>query len=180
MACNCTTYTCLDVIQQFNNCPEFLTLRLLAPATGTYSWQYEFNGMWRGGTIDTTISENIVLPYVFNERYVHTIKFYDTDGTLLNDTCYKLDTSQIAGTYTTPTVGESNYMNVTITSGMLSVDGDNQVVTIDAIGGRTIVFIADGNQLYNFASFTQDGNSFTMTNGTTFISDQKITLQLSS
>ena len=177
MACNCLTYTCLDVIQQYNNCPEFLTLRLVAPATGTYSWQYEFNGMWKGGTIDTTISENIVLPYVFNERYVHTIKFYDTDGTLLNDTCYKLDTSQIAGTYTTPVVGESNYLNVTITAGMLSLnDEQQQVVTIEAIDGRTIIFVADGNQLYNVASFTQDGNAFTLINGAVFYVGQVITL----
>lgn len=177
MACNCGTYACLDVIQQFNNCPEFLTIDLEADETGTWQWKYEFAGRWFGGTIDVTSGEDIVLPWVFNEQYIHLIEFYKVDGTLFNDTCYKLDTSKVAGTYTTPTTSESNYLNVTLTAGMLSMDGDGQqVVTIPAIAGRTIIFVADGNQLYNNGSFTQSGNSFTYTNGTENYAGQKITL----
>lgn len=177
MACDCTTYECLDFVRQYTNCPEFLTVKLEAAATTTYSWEYEFNGDWKGGTIDVTTGENIVLPWVFNEHYIHLIKFYDENGDLLNDTCYKLDTSKIPGTYTTPSSQVDNYLNVTLTAGMLSIDDEGrQIITIPAIAQRTIIFVADGNQLYNVASFTQDGNAFTMTNGAVFKSGQIITL----
>jgi len=176
MACNCENYACLEVVQQYNSCPELLTVKLPANATGTYTWEYEFNGRWKGGSIDVTSGENIVLPWVFNEHYVHLVKFYDAEGELLNDTCYKLDTSKVAGSYSTPDSSSGmGYLNVTLTEEMLS--DDDTTVTIPAIAGRTIVLIADGNQIYNFASFTQDGNSFTMTNGNSFYAGQKITLQ---
>lgn len=174
MACDCTTYACLDFVRQYSNCPEFLTVKLEAAATGTYSWEYEFNGRWFGGTIDVTGGQNIVLPWVFNEQYTHLVKFYDENGDLLNDTCYKLDTSKIPGTYTTPSSGETNYLNVTLTEGMLSEGGT--VVTLSTIAGRTVIFVADGNQIYNAGSFTQDGNEFTMTNGASFYAGQIITL----
>lgn len=179
MACDCTTYTCLDFVRQYTNCPEFLTVELEAAATATYTWEYEFNGRWFGGSIDVTNGENIVLPWVFNESYIHVIKFYDATGDLLNNTCYKLDTNKIPNTYTTPSSEETNYLNVTLTADMLSTDGDgNQVVTISGIAGRTIVFVADGNQLYNAGSFSQPegDNEFTMTNGASFYAGQIITL----
>lgn len=177
MSCNCETYTCLDFVRQYNNCPEFITVRVQASDTSTYSWEYEFNGRWNGGSIDVTSGENIVLPWVFNEHYVHTIKFYDAEGNLLNNTCYKLDTRKVPGTYTTPDVGSSNYLKVMLTDGMLSINDDNeQVITIAAIDSGTIVFIGDGNQVYSGASFQQTGTSFTMKNGASFYAGQIITL----
>lgn len=177
MACSCTSYTCLNIVQQYSNCLSTVTLDLVAGATGTYTWRYEFNGTWKGGNIDVTESAKIVLPYVFNENYTHIIEIYKGDGTLLNDTCYTLDTSRIVGSYATATVETPNYLNVTVTDDMLS--DNNTTITLNTIDDRSIVFIADGNQLYNFASFTQSGNSFTMTNGAAFYVGQKITIQLS-
>lgn len=176
MACNCDNYVCLEPVRQYDNCREVVTVQLGAAATTTYTWEYEFNGRWKGGSIDVTSGENIVLPWVFNEHYRHTIKIYDENGDLFNDTCYTFDTSKVAGSYATSSGGGfTNYLNVTLTEEMLSDDGTT--VTIPAIAGRTIILIADGNQIYNFASFTQDGNSFTMTNGNSFYAGQKITLQ---
>lgn len=175
MACNCDTYTCLEVVQQYSNCHTTLTVDITATETTTYSWEYEFNGRWFGGTIDVEEGEKIVFPWVFNESYVHLIKIYDTDNVLLNDACYKLDTSKVAGTYSTPSIESSNYSNITLTEAMLSED--KKTVGNSVIADRDIVFVADGNQLYNFASFTQDGNEFTMTNGNAFYVGQKITLQ---
>lgn len=176
MSCNCEAYACLEVLREYDNCREFLTVVLPSPVTGTIQWEYEFNGMWKGGNIDVTEGQNIVLPWVFNEYYVHDIKFY-VNGELLNDTCYRLDTSKIPGSYATPATTESKSLNVTLTADMLSFDDEgNQVVTMPAIGSRTILLIADGNQIYNIASFSQSGTSFTMTNGAVFYAGQIITL----
>lgn len=178
MACNCDNYACLEPVRQYDNCREVVTVQLEAAATTTYTWEYEFNGRWFGGSIDVTAGQNIVLPWVFNEHYRHTIKIYDENGDLFNDTCYTFDTSKVAGSYTTPTIPNTDYiLNVTLTEGMLSVDGDgNQIVTIPAIAGNSIMLIADGNQIYNFGSFTQAGNSWTYTNGASNYAGQKITL----
>lgn len=175
MACNCLTYECLDVVQQFEDCLSIITLDLEAEETGTIKWQYEFNGRWKGGTVDIVEGENIVLPWVFNEHYTHTINFYNTDGTK-QDICYKLDTRKIAGSYTDNGGGgtSTKYLNITLTDEMLSDDG--ATVTNSLISGRSILLIADGNQIYNRGSFTQAGNSFTMTNGTSYYAGQLITL----
>lgn len=172
--CDCTTYECLEVVQDYSECPEVVTIKLEATATETLKWQYEFNGSWKGGTLDVTQGENIVLPWVFNESYVHEIKFY-SDDVLLNDTCYKLDTSKISGTYNTPTSSASTFLTFEVTSGMLSTNDDGeQVLTNSDIASRTAAILVDGNQSYN--GFTQSGNAITMTNGVTFYVGQKITI----
>lgn len=176
MGCNCTIYACLGFIDQFNNCPEFLTLDLEADETATWPWKYEFNGRWFGGAIDVTSGSDIILPWVFNEQYIHLIEFYKSDGTLFNDTCYKLNTSKVAGTYTSANVVADNYLNVTLTAEMLSTGESGQVVTIPAIAGNTIIGIGDGNQFYSGASFSQSGDAFTMLNGASFYAGQVITL----
>lgn len=166
MACNCTIYACLDVVQQYTGCPSVLTLRLPATETTTWPWEFEFNGRWFGGTVDVTTGQNIVLPWVFNEHYIHLIKFYQADGDLFNDTCYKLDTSKVAGSYSAPSeAAEVSYLTVALTEDMLTEVDGQQVVTIAAIAARDIILIADGNQIYNTGSFTQVGNSWTYTNG---------------
>lgn len=176
MPCNCTIYACLDVVQQYNSCPTVVTLDFEAPGTGTYQWQYEFNGRWYGGTVDVVEGENIVLPWVFNEQYVHLIQFFN-NGTLLNSTCYKLDTSKIAGSYSTPSeAAEVSYLTVTLTEDMLTEVDGQQVVTIAAIAGRPMILIADGNQIYNTGSFTQSDNSWTYTNEAVNYAGQIITI----
>lgn len=168
MPCNCETYTCLNVVQEYNNCPTVLELQLEATQTATYSWEYEFNGRWFGGTVDVTNGENISLPFVFNEDYIHVIKLY-YNNELVNDTCYKLDTSKIAGSYTASSTSGRGYLT-------FEVDANGATVTNADIANRAIVLIADGNQIYNSSGFTQAGNSFTMTNGVSFYIGQTITL----
>lgn len=177
MACNCTNYACLAVQRDFADCPTTLTLVLASPITGSLEWEFEFNSVWRGGTIDVTEGENIVLPWVFNEQYIHLIKFYNGD-TLLNDTCYKLDTSKISGSYTSPgsSTETTNYLTFTVTAGMLSDSG--ATITNASIGGRTILLIADGFQIYNSGRFAQVSGSdtFTMSAPVKFKAGQVITL----
>lgn len=168
MPCDCTTYECLDVIQQFNGCPSVIELQLLATQTATYQWMYEFNGRWFGGTVDVETGENITLPWVFNENYIHTIKFLYNNA-VVDDTCYKLNTANIAGSYATSGDAGSNYLT-------FDVEVAGTEVTNPDIASRTIVLIADGNQIYNSSGFTQTGNTFEMTNGASFYVGQIITL----
>lgn len=178
MACDCTTYECLGVVQSYDNCATTITLELESLDTGSYNWSYEFNGRWFGGNVEVTEGDNIILPWVFNENYVHKIKFFRPSGELLNDTCYKLNTSEIAGSFITPSSDAgSKYLNVELTADMLSDGG--ATVTIPSIAGKTLVSVLDGNQAYNFGSFNKavGSDSFTMTNGTTFYVGQKITLE---
>lgn len=70
----------------------------------------------------------------------------------------------------------ARYLSFTVTSEMLSTDGDGyQVLTNDAIDGRNAIAVLDGNQTYN--GFTQNDNAITMTNGAVFVANvTKITL----
>lgn len=174
MACNCSTYDCLDVIQQFDDCQSVITLDLKATETGTIKWMYEFNGRWKGGTVDVVQGENIVLPWVFNEHYVHLINFYNVDGTK-QDVCYKLDTSKIAGSFSEPTPsGGASYLTFEVTEEMLSDDG--KTITNNAINDRDIILISEGTQAYNASQFTQSGNGFTYTGDAVAYVGQLITL----
>lgn len=172
--CGCEIYECLNVVPDFSGCPDVIETDLVASETATYNWQFEFNGRWKGGTVDVTEGEAIILPYVFNENYIHLIKFF-LGGELVNDTCYKLDTSIIPTSYSQNTEVENGPMSFIVTDEMLSTDDDGyQVLTNASINSREVALIADGNQIYN--GFEQDGNSLTMTNGAVFTVGQKITL----
>lgn len=170
MPCDCTTYTCLNTVINLTDCPDEIELVFPATETGSWIFSYEFNGRWFGGSIDVVNTENVVLPWVFNENYIHVIKFFDSEGDLLNDTCYKLDTSKIVGNYTAPaTVTEENIFNVTILA-------DGVTFTSSKINSREVMIVDDGNQAYNNTGFTVVGNTGTMTNGVTFTEGQIITL----
>jgi hypothetical protein len=175
--CGCENYACLNIVPDYSGCPTVITTDLIAAQTATYNWQYEFNGRWKGGTVDVTEGEAIVLPYVFNENYIHEIKFL-LGGDLVNDTCYKLDTSGIPTSYSQNTGEDENTLTFEVTSDMLSTttidDVEYQVLTNPSINSREVALLADGNQIYN--GFTQSGNALTMINGTTFYVGQKITL----
>lgn len=168
MACDCTIYECLETVINLADCPDEIELVLEADETGVWIFSYEFNGRWFGGSIDVVDEENITVPFVFNEHYIHLIKFFKADGSLLNDTCYKLDTSKIVGNYTTATVTEENIFNVTVSAG--------NTFTSSKINGRAVMIVDDGQQAYNNTTFTQSGNTGTMTNGAVFYEGQIITL----
>lgn len=171
MACDCTTYACLEVVQNFDDCPGTVELDLAANATGVWTFLYEFNGKWKGGSIDVTNGENIELPWVFNENYIHQIKIYDADGDLFNDTCYKLDTSKIAGNYTTPTdLAEEYVFNVTVSEAGSSFSSSK-------INGRDVLLVGTGRQSYNVSEFSQSVNTITM-NTVVFKAGQVITVTI--
>lgn len=172
MACDCTTYECLETVINLEPCADSITLKLPADETGTWLYSYEFNERWFGGSVEVENGVNIVLPFTFNEHYRHTIKFYNSENELWNNTCYTLDTSKIVGVYAQGTVSvQENIFNVT-------VEEDGSTVTSGKIAGRNVMLVADGAQVYNRQpdNFTQTGNSFTMTNGVSFAAGQILTI----
>lgn len=173
MPCDCTTYACLNTVINLTDCPDEIELVFPATETGSWIFSYEFNGVWKGESIDVVDTENVVLPWVFNENYIHVIKFFDSEGDLLNDTCYKLDTSKIVGNYTTAaTVTEENIFNVTV--------GAGSTFSSSKINGRPVMVVLDGNQSYNRQpdNFTQaDGsNTVVMVNGVSWLAGTVITV----
>lgn len=174
MACDCETYVCLSTVPDFSDCPDTIELVLEATETATWIWEWEFNGKWFGGYIDVTNGENIELPFVFNENYIHQIKFTKADGTLFNDTCYKLDTSTIAGNYTAASSGTSSEYIIEVT-----IAADGSAFTSSLIASRTVmVIITNGTSKIRTADFTQSSNTITFVNGDTVVIGQKATLIL--
>lgn len=172
MACNCTTYTCLELAPRIVQCDELILTTLVASQTGTWLMKYEFNGSWFGEEIDVTTGQYIELPFVFNENYNHTIEFYNTSDTLFNDTCYTLDTSKILGSPSTSSATSPSSGGGFAYDTVSAEDGDS--VTMNAIG--TAILLFDGNQSYTQSMFTQVGAVITMTNGVVFYDGQQVTI----
>lgn len=169
MACDCELYTCLDTAPSIVQCGEDIVVLLMATQTGTWTMAVEFNGRQNGYSIDAVQGEYLQLPNVFNEQYKHTIRFYNTSGALVNDTCYTLNAGQIMrnGTYSSPAAsGGFSYMDIEAESG----------ATLTLPAGVTAIIIFDGQQSYTQSQFTQVNNIVTMTNGTMFYEGQLITI----
>lgn len=182
MACNCEEYSCLEVIA--SDC-EDLTVNLTADETGEWTMQYEFNGLWFKETIDVTNGERLTLPAVFNEVYVHTVKFYNTDGELVNDTCYQLDMSIVPSyspSQTSPVM--PSYFEYIVVSGEPSdglVNGRKEIaegnsITDPRLAGYTVTGVGALSQFYNSGDYTKvkSSSTLTMTNGVSFGDDTVI------
>lgn len=168
MSCNCETYECLEVLA--NDC-ETITIDLEANQTGTWAMEYEFNGRWFKEEISVENGENIALPNVFNEAYIHQIKLKNTAGELFNDTCYKLNTNNIPSyTPVTPDTDESEDVKVIEYTIMTTPDEDNpneqpegHVITDNRLIGYYATSISTQGQSYNSQFYTKAKGSNTLT-----------------
>lgn len=91
MPCECENTECLEVV--IDRCEEDITLPLLADETETWRVVIEFNGISISNYVEVTDGESIVIPNNLNENYRHTLKIYDADDNLFNDTCYIIHSS---------------------------------------------------------------------------------------
>ncbi len=101
MNCNCENITCIKAY--VNPCSEGVELPLVAAATDNYSFQIEFNGVTRIFSVAVVEGDKIIIPTEFvNENYSHLMEIFNSDGDLVNDTCYTLVTkiSPDAGSFT--------------------------------------------------------------------------------
>ena len=92
MGCKCEQYECLSVDREA--CSNDIMLPIQADETGSWKVQIEFNGTWIRLNTEVSQGEPISIPNVLNEFYVHTIRLLRSDGSLFNDTCYKLITKE--------------------------------------------------------------------------------------
>lgn len=155
MNCGCEIYECINVFA--NPCDETVTLPIYALETGVYKMVNEFNGIIVRTDISATIGVNITIPTTkFNENYTHVVQFYKEDGSILNNTCYKLKIMQTV--FTNPSQ-ETN-------SGLLgqTVTGNgNSSQTFSFLSGHELQSITMELQTLNKAQFTQTGTTITIT-----------------
>lgn len=87
MSC-CANTECIDVY--INDCSSTVTIPVIANQSGVWKMFVEFNGIEIKQAYYFTQGQNIVLENKFNSGYTHTLKIYDPNGILFNDTCYML------------------------------------------------------------------------------------------
>lgn len=170
MACDCEIYECLGIAPRAFQCGGDIATTLLSSDTGIWIMQYEFNGRWFSEDITVANNTLVEIPNVFNENYNHTIRFYDDGGTLVNDTCYTLDMSQVVVDYGgSPSDSGNDGMLGTVT-----IDEDG-ATTFEVPAGRTVWIVFNGVQSpVRNVGFTQSGTTITMINGDTFYNGQQI------
>jgi hypothetical protein len=168
MACDCEEYLCLEAAPAVVQCGDDITVLLAASATGTWLMSVEFNGRWRGTSIDVVSSELLELPNVFNENYTHKIKFYTAAGALVNDTCYEFNSASVIGTVSPSSPSSSSGLQYATV--IADADGDS----FDFALGTPIVIITS-SQSYD-EGWTYDGVAVTWTNGNTVYDGQRLTI----
>lgn len=181
MSCGCEEYVCLQVVPQVG-CIEEIQINLPATETGQWIMSLEFNGGWINKYIDVEEGVNILLPNYFNENYSHTIKFYNTENELVNDTCYRLNTSKVGGTGSimpTPPAPESiTYYEYVVVAepdgfddaGRWEIEAGVTITDNRLIGKGVSSIVISGGQSYNSGDYTKttNSNTLTMTNGSGF------------
>lgn len=151
-------------------CAETVTLPLQATETGTWKMVFEFNGQPIRTDIAVSTGQNIVIPAnVLNENYTHVVRFYKTDQSIFNDTCYQLNI--MATVFTNPPANTSTlppHINVTwAATGTTHSDArleDRNVTQID----------------YNGLSYNEDLSvtGTTLTAGISIEANTKVTIHL--
>jgi len=164
MACNCETYTCITVPVDYCN-PTVIPLEV---EDGQYRIETDFAGATVIKYVDVTDgSGNIIFPEgQLNENYTYTMRIFDNEGELLNDTCYTLKTAHLisddGGSGYNPAVCvaiELIRKVITVESANLS-NGDTTLT--DTFFSNTISEIVVGGQSYIIGvDFTQSGNTIT-------------------
>lgn len=88
MSCPCESYQLL----LFDPCIDPITFwDLLADETDTWTAFIEFNGMWKCELkLPVVDGQPVQMPNVLNEDYVHEMRLYRSDGTLVG--CFWLST----------------------------------------------------------------------------------------
>lgn len=154
--CNeCVNTECIDVY--VSPCDTGIATGIEMPETGDYTVMIEFNGVTKTLSLEGTEGANFIFPNVFVAPYIHTVRIYNSDMELLNDTCYKFN-AHLA-------VGVGNNLNPTPSGGvskLITVDVDGQEFTNSFFTDHVINAISTENQTYlRGVGFTQNGGTIT-------------------
>lgn len=159
MACNCENIICLKAF--VNPCSEGVELPLVSETTDNYDFHIEFNGVTRIFSVGVIDGDKIIVPTEFvNENYSHLMEIYNSDGDLVNDTCYNLITkiSPDAGSFTPipPSAMPQNYVQM-VTMGTPAPINTVFGEVINVSNGNTIQFDAlIGAELFSVEQVTED------------------------
>ena|SRR6187399_2304242 len=172
MACQtCTISECINLY--VSPCDTGIDTGIILDTSGDYTVRIEFNGAYNESTIEVVSGESIVLPNTLNSSYLHTLLIYDADGTLVNDTCYKLNMHMALG------MGNNLTPNPPIGARkIITVDVDGDSFTNSFFADHEIISITTDGQSYVVgAAFTQSGSTITWINGNRFYDGQIILAQ---
>lgn len=74
------------------SCGSAVELPLIAEITGVVVMNVRFNGVTIKRDVNIVSGQNITVPNVFNENYLHEIWFEDSDGVLYNNVHFSIKT----------------------------------------------------------------------------------------
>jgi hypothetical protein len=174
MNCGCKTYECLDVY--LAGCAAVVVLPIVADQTGTWIMITEFNGQHLRTDVNVTSGSPITIPVsALNENYRHTIRFYKTDGTIFNDTCYTLNA--MATIFTNPAPAAT-----TVTTSLpITADSDGNIIQSDDLIGVIVHDVITVNDaVYSMAknglSYDPATGEIDLTNIGGYFTDNTITI----
>lgn len=165
--CNCENNACIDVF--LTPCADTVTLPIQATETGTWRMVYDFNGTVIRTDISVTNGNNIAIPAsVLNEDYTHVVRFYKTDLTIFNDTCYQLNIMATVFTNPSATASVPAHINV-----IWAATGTT--LTDARLEGRNVTQID-----YNGISYNEDlsVSGTTLAAGISIEANTKVTIHL--
>jgi len=151
----CTINECINLY--VNPCDTGINTGIVLTESGNYTVRIEFNGAFKTSVIAVVADEPIVLPNTLNSSYLHVMTIFDSDGELVNDTCYKLNMHM--------TLGMGNNITPNPEAGankLIIVDVDGQEYTDAFFALHEIQAISTENQTYlRDVGFTQSGATIT-------------------
>lgn len=159
MSCNCTNIACLQVV--FDPCSEGAQINeIIADETGNWTGEIEFAGAYTGFSFGVIDGEKIVIPAeLLNENYVHDLKLFKVDGTLLNDTCYQFSARAVKNSGSFPVIpGEGVPDPIKI----IIVDAGNSF-TDERLVGKTVSHIVSDDSSYTSTKWDKPIISDTLT-----------------
>lgn len=154
------------------SCGDTIEIPLVAETTGVFTLFAKFNGVRITRQIPFIEGDNIILPNVFNENYLHEIWFQDVSGNKYNDVNYSIRMVYCVSPQTAPPVppieGISSIISVSTT--------DTTLVDERMIGKVVTAYII--NDYSKNTDFSKPLNSDTLTllNGNTFEPDSVVTI----
>lgn len=158
MSCNNCQITICKTIY-VHPCDSGIDTGIVLDETGDFVVYVSFGQSVQRYSIQVVEGEPIILHNVLNAPFVHTVTVYDMSGTLMNDTCYKLNTIPvITPNNLTPNPPCCAKKFITVTEA-------GATLTDDFFAVHIISEIDTSSQVYiKGADFTQTGDTITFTN----------------
>lgn len=154
------------------SCGDSIELPLVAETTGVYTLFAKFNGVRITRQVPFVEGENIIVPNVFNENYLHEIWFQDVLGDKYKEVNYSLKLVYCVSPETALPVPPIEQVNSIITISTT----DTTIVDERMIGRIVTAYII--NDISKNMDFSKPLNSDTMTllNGVTLEPNSVVTI----